>query len=307
MKKTVISALLAAALVAPLANATMVSQWTVGTWTRFNLSPIVIPGPLPGDPPVAIPGVNPGCDNSNPNGMNCISDQSLRWGEPTGAGGKSGLDITNGGSSGSPYLSTPVYTNGLGADNVVITHYNQPIYAPSLDSVTILSTLYLTPVTPAGSTVGPIGPVTFAINFEETDNGANPCANGQANNQGVNINGCADIFVIDKQALNFAFQFTDPDDLSPTPVVRTYYLSFFERTGGFQPLQGPAGDLDAPCAAAGASYPCLGFMTPEGQNTPAQFAVTITSQPITIPEPGTLALLGIALTGLGLVRRRRNI
>ena len=35
---------------------------------------------------------------------------------------------------------------------------------------------------------------SFVFDFvhNETDNGANPCANGGANNAGVNINGCAD-------------------------------------------------------------------------------------------------------------------
>jgi hypothetical protein len=273
MKKTLLTAAFAAALLAPMAQATMISTWTVGTWTRFDTTTV------------------------QPVGVNIINDQSLRWGTSTGSG-QSGLDIANGGTSVSPYLSTPVITNGAGADNVLITHLNQPITGTSLDSVTILSTLYLTPVIPAGSTAGPIGPVTFAINFEETPNGANPCANGAPNGSGVNVNGCADIFVIDKQALNFAFQFPDPD--APA-TIRTYFLSFFERTGGFNPL--PA----AACGAAGATAPCLGFMTPEGQNTPAQFAVTITSQPITIPEPGTLGLLGIALTGLALSRRRRKL
>lgn len=286
MKKTFISALLAAALVAPLANATMVSQWTVGTYTRFD--PTTVVSTAGGSSGIVI----------------AANNQSLSWGDNA----VSGIDITQGGSPGgaaNAYQSTPVFTDGAAVDNVIITHRNQPITGTTLKSVDILSTLYLTPLAPAGSTVGPIGPVTFAINFAETPNNANPCANGFGQNVGVNnALGCADIFVIDQDSLNFAFQFPDPDDVG---TIRTYFLSFFERTGGFTSLQGPAGNPGAPCAAAGATTPCLGFMTPEGQNTPAQFAVTITSQPITIPEPGTLALLGIALTGLGLVRRRRNI
>jgi len=272
MKKSILSAVLATALMAPLANATMVSQWTVGTYTRFDTTSVTSTGGAG----------NPGIT---------IGSQSLSW----GSGGVSGIDITQGGTPVTPYASTPVITNGAAVDNVIITHRNQPITGNTLTSVDILSTLYLTPLAPAGGTVGPIGPVTFAINFAETPNSANPCANGAANGSGVNINGCADIFVIDQQSLNFAFNFQDPDG----PTVRTYYLSFFERTGGFHSLPSAA------CGAAGATTPCLGFMTPENQNTPAQFAVTITSQPVTIPEPGTLALLGIALTGLGLTRRRR--
>lgn len=275
MKKALLTAAFAAALLAPMANASMVTQWTVGTYTRFDTASVTSTGGAG----------NPGIT---------IGSQSLSW----GTGGVSGIDITQGGTPVTPYASTPVFTNGAGVDNVIITHRNQPITGNTLTSVNILSTLYLTPLAPAGTTVGPIGPITFAIDFAETPNGATPCANGGANGSGVNINGCADIFVIDKQALNFAFQFPDPD--APA-TIRTYFLSFFERTGGFTSL--PA----AACGAAGATAPCLGFMTPENQNTPAQFAVTITSQPITIPEPGTLGLLGIALTGLALSRRRRKL
>ncbi len=285
MKKSILFAMLATALMAPLANATMVSQWTVGTYTRFDTTSVTSTGGAG----------NPGIT---------IGSQSLSW----GSGGVSGIDITQGGNPGgaaNAYQSTPVFTDGAAVDNVIITHRNQPITGNTLTSVDILSTLYLTPLAPAGSTVGPLGPVTFAVNFAETPNGASPCANGFGQNVGVNnALGCADIFVIDQQSLNFPIVLPDPDNAA---IVRTYFLSFFEKSGGFTSLKGPASNLSAPCTAAGASYPCLGFMTPEGQNTPAQFAVTITSVPITIPEPGTLALLGIALTGLGLVRRRRNI
>lgn len=222
-------------------------------------------------------------------GTSCGLTQ-MRWGTSTGPG-QSGLDISN-------LPSASVITNGAAVANTSVTHLNQPITGNSLDQVTLRSTLTLTPFSPGAPGLAPVS-LDFFINFEETDNGANPCAGGGANNQGVNISGCADIFVIDQNALNFPF-FYDFDNGGPLPNQQ-YFISFFELTSGLNPLP------NAACTAAGATAPCLGFRTPEGQNTTFQFAALITTQPVTInvPEPGTLATVGLALLALGAVRRRR--
>jgi hypothetical protein len=174
-----------------------------------------------------------------------------------------------------------------------VTHRNQPINEPSLDSVTLRSTLTLTPFDPAGAGL-PSQSLDFVIDFLETPNGANPCANGGAQGVGVNSNGCGDIFVIDQSSLNFPFQY----DLGLGHGPQTYFISFFEQSGGLNPL--PA----AACTAAGVAPPCLGFVTPEGANTTFNFAAVITTAPVSIPVPGTLATMGLGLLLLGWRRKR---
>nr|WP_255722458.1 THxN family PEP-CTERM protein [Ectothiorhodospira lacustris] len=235
------------------------------------------------------------------------SSLSSEWG--AGNGGPSALEIGGGGAE------TTVITNGDAITNVWITHENNPIFetsGPFLESVNILSTLTLTP-DPFG---GAATTLTFPVTFYETPNAANPCADGTANNQGVNVNGCADIFVIDQDTLDVMFEYEG----------YWYGLSFFGGilAAGIAPESDisasalgltPGLDVlsDAACSsvatATGNIVPsgCRGWLTPEEQTTTFLFATSILAlDPSPVPEPATIALMGFGLGMLGMMYRRRD-
>lgn len=225
-----------------------------------------------------------------PNGQ-VVNNQLLRWG--SGDSGPSSLSIAN------PAGPGFVNTNGPAVPNVSVTHANNPIDSDSgeLRSVDIVSTLTLTPNSPLAAGFPP-SPLTFSVHFDETPNGENPCLGGGANGVGINGAGCADVFVINQNALNFSF-FYDLDGGGGLQN-QEYFISFFEQTNALNPL--PAGA----CAAAGVAAPCIGFRTPENATTTFNFAALITTERVSIPEPGSLALLGLGLAGFGLARRRKS-
>jgi hypothetical protein len=123
----------------------------------------------------------------------------------------------------------------------------------------------------------------FRLQIWETPNGANPCADGGANGVGVNINGCADSF---SYQVVGATGIGDPFDL---PLGSFTY-------DGTKYVVSSSGFYDAAGTLLGTAWSAEG-----SSNT---FYV---NHEVHVPEPASIALMGLGLLGLGVARRRKQL
>jgi len=123
----------------------------------------------------------------------------------------------------------------------------------------------------------------FRLQIWETPNEADPCADGGANGVGVNINGCADRFSY--QVLG-ATGIGDPFDL-PLGSFTWDGTNYVVTSSGFFDV---AGNLLGSAWSA-----------EEQSNT---FYV---NHEVHVPEPASIALMGLGLLGLGFARRRKQL
>lgn len=254
------------------AQAAMVTQWSYSVATQWVTSGVGAP------------------TFSSGGGSQTVTSSMLSWGssignaDPALNSDRSGLKILN-----SPQNNTTggLLTNDVLNPDLVATfqHVNNSIsgsYATLL-TASVLTTITLTPYAPSGSALAPM-PLTFNINFTETPNNGSCIPEATSN--------CDDIFVLTGGNLNQTFAYDG----------YTYFVSFLDmQSGPLTPLSPQA------CTAAGAPVNCLGFWTAEGASETVDFGIVISSTPISVPEPGVLALVGLSLLGAaGASRRRRR-
>lgn len=198
---------------------------------------------------------------------------TIRWGTPFPPNTfRSGYDYTAVPGPLDFIVNPPPSTAGQLAGT--FNHVNFPITG------TFLQTVQLDIEADVAVDAFPQGKFHFIFDFthDETPNNANPCKYGGANGQGVNINGCADQVTVTGSTLTQTF--------TVAGVQYTLDVLGFSQDGGITTTNK--------------------FLTIENSNNTAGLYARVSAVTPTVPEPGSLALLGLGLLAAGFLRRRSN-
>lgn len=274
---------LPAAMLAGPAAAGIVNKWSYEVnagFTTFTQNPCIIgPGGV----------TNAECTASSVTGSNndTVDGDSiptrLSWGVPVTASGQSSLSVTTDITGNDLETNNAIFTDGA-----KLTHNNfrQKFGGHNLATTTLRTQLILVPFDPAIPTTNENLVAEFDINFRETRNNVT-CPAGDP----FPATPCSDIFTVDPASL--------------PALIRHFVFNGFNYTVEFQ-VDGLGPLQPAQCAAAGAAAGCIGFVTEEDRANNFQGRFRISAEEIPLPEPTSLALLGLSMVGLGVAGRVRK-